>query len=51
MEFVKDGGRDAGVYLSWRLEDHSIAGDKSRSQLRDGKIHGVVEWRNAEDHS
>ena len=51
MESVKDGGSDAGVYLSWRLEDHSITGDKSRGQLRDSKVDRVVEWRNAEDHS
>ena len=49
-EFVKDGGGDEDAYLSWRLEDHGVSGDKSRSQLRDSKVDGVVEWRNSEDN-
>lgn len=48
---MKDGGSDAWVYLGWGLEDHGIASNKSRSQLRDSKVDGIVEWRNAEDHS
>lgn len=51
IEILKDGGRDEDVYLSGGLEDDSVAGNESRSQLGDGEVDGVVEWGNAEDHS